>query len=150
MKTHTTITELTYGDLVDLLCIATYGSSWLEIYATDREGLDIAENDCREDVWAKALLAGKKIEFIDHYAEGEVYGDLGRVDEDDEGIYLIGLEDVRKGLEMAFDGTFKGDEEEKDWPLECAEHFKTGSVEMDQPEAECLVQIIMFGEVIYG
>ena len=150
MKTKTVITELTQEDLVDLLCTATYGSYWLEIYAPDREGLDIEESDCREDVWAKALLAGKKIEFIDHYAEGEVYGSLGHVDEDDDGIYLIGLEDVYKGLVNAMDGTFVDESNCKDYARKCALNFSKGDGSMDIDEAECLVQIIMFGDVIYG
>lgn len=149
MKTHTTITDLNHEDLVDLLCTATYGSSWLEIYCPDREGLSIQDGDCREDVWAKALLAGKKIEFIDHYAEGEVYGSLGRVDEDDDGIYQIGIEDVRKGLQNALDGTYPDEADTKSWARMCAEHFIEGEGEMDLPEAECLVQIIMFNDVIY-
>ena len=149
MKTHTTITDLTHEDLVDLLCTATYGSNWLEIWVPDREGLDITDSDCREDVWAKALLAGKKIECIDHYAEGEVYGDLGRVDEDEDGIYLIDLERVKKGLQSALDGTYPDEADTKSWARECAQHFIDGEGEMDLPEAECLMQIIMFGDVIY-
>lgn len=146
MKTHTTITDLTQEDLVDLLCTATYGSSWLEIYAPDREGLDIADNDCREDVWAKALLAGKEIECIDHEAEGEIYNEKGYVDDTDEYesvIYPITLEDIRKGLQKALDS-------EESWPRQCAQDFIAGEGELDLPEAECLMQIIMFGEEIYG
>lgn len=149
MKTHTTITDLTHEDLVDLLCTATYGSSWLECYAPDCEGLSITDVDCREDVWAKALLAGKKIECIDHQADGDVYGPLGRVDEDDEGIYLIGLEDVVRGLQNALDGTFPDTADVKSWAMVCAQHFIEGEGEMDLPEAECLMQIIMFNDVIY-
>lgn len=147
MKTKTTITDLTHEDIVDLLRTATYGSSWLEIWAPDREGLDIEDLDCREDVWAKALLAGKKIECIDHYADGEVYGDLGVIDEDEVGIYRIDLSRVIDGLEMAFDGAFPDGAGVKDWARECARHFLTG--ELDKPEAACLMQIIMFGDVIY-
>lgn len=149
MKTHTTITDLTQEDLVDLLCTATYGSSWLEIYAPDRDGLDITDSDCREDVWAKALLDGRSIECIDHYAEGEVYGDLGHVDEDEDGIYLIDLERIKKGLQSALDGTYPDEAGTKSWARECAQHFIDGEGEMDNPEAECLMQIIMFGDVIY-
>lgn len=152
MKTHTTITELTHEDLVDLLCTATYSSSWLECYAPDREGLSIEDSDCREDVWAKALLAGKSIYAIDHYAEGEVYGDKGRVDADDEDesvIYPITLSDVRNGLESAINGTYRDEANTKTWARECAQHFIAGEGEMDLPEAECLMQIIMFGDVIY-
>ena len=150
MRASIKITELTREDLVDLLCTATYGSSWLECYAPDREGLDIMCGDCREDIWAKALLAGKKIECIDHYAEGEVYDLLGHVDDDGDGIYLIGLDDIRRGLENALNGIFDGDDSEKRWARECAEHFLAGEGEMDNSEAECLMQIIMFRGLIYG
>lgn len=149
MKTHTTITDFTQEDLVDLLCTATYGSSWLEIYCPDREGLSIAATDCCEDVWAKALLAGKKIECIDHYAEGEVYGPLGHVDEDEDGVYLISLSDIITGVQNALDGTYPDEAGTKDWAQECALHYIEGEGELDLPEAECLLQIIMFGDVIY-
>ena len=161
MKTKTIITELNHEDLVDLLCTATYGSSWLECNAPDREGLDVTEQDCLEDVWAKALLAGKKIECIDHYAEGEHYGpnENYAIDPDDESCeYTIGLEDIINGLQKCMDGTFKhGDDEygvrDVKWMKKCFAHFsdpEQGRMEMDNPEAEALMQVIMFGELIYG
>lgn len=160
METKTIIEKLAREDLVNLLCTATYGSYWLECNAPDREGLDITEQDCLEDVWAKALLAGKKIECIDHYAEEEMYGPLGdHLDEDGNGVYLVSLQDILDGLAKCADGTFKVaasnynnyGESEKRWLRECYVHFTTDeSLEMDQPEAEALMQVIMFGELIYG
>ncbi len=151
MKTHTTITELTHEDLVDLLCTATYGSSWLGCYAPDHEGLSITDTDCREDIWAKALLAGKNIVAVDHYAEGEVYSDKGLIDiksDDDSAIYTLSLEDIKKGLEMALNGTFKtNDDSEVDWLHDCVSDLMSG--DLDLVEADALMQIIMFGVLIY-
>ena len=158
MKTKTIITELTQEDLVDLLCTATYGSNWLDCYTPNRLGLDITESDCREDVWAKALLAGHSIECIDYYAEEEAYGNLPHTtDEDGNVTYIVTLEDIKNGLQACFDGTFKigyGDgNSERAWLKECYAHFSDpdeGRMEMDQPEAEALMQVIMFNELIYG
>ena len=155
MKTKTIITELNQEDLVDLLCTATYGSSWLECNAPDREGLDVTEQDCLEDVWAKALLAGKKIECIDHYAEGVSYGTLPHETDEDENVtYQVTLEDVKKGLQACADGTFKEDcGGTLSWLKECFAHFadpENGRMQMDLPEADAIMQVIMFGELIYG
>ena len=158
MKTKTIITELNQEDLVDLLCTATYGSSWLDITAPDTTGCDIKEEDCHEDVLAKCLLAGKKILCFDYYAEGVTYGDLAKgLDEDENGLYEISLDDIMVGLGKCSDGTFRigyGDgSSERAWLKECYAHFSDpddGRMQMDQPEAEALMQVIMFGELIYG
>lgn len=147
MKTKTIITELTQEDLVDLLCTATYGSYWLEIYAPDKEGLQIDDSDCREDVWAKALLAGKKIQCIDHNAEEELYGDKGHIDEDGDAVYEIGLQDIYEGLQKAMDGTYADSCDCKRWArISAADFIKEN---LDNPRAECLMQVIMFNDVIY-
>ena len=158
MKTKTII-ELNQEDLVDLIATATYGSNWLDSYAHDRAGVQVEEGDCIEDVQAKCLLAGKKITFTDYYAEGETYGDLeSRIVEDDVAEYLVGLDDIVAGLQKCAYGTFKHDDDEYGdgevaWLKECYAHFSDpdeGRMEMDQPEAEALMQVIMFGELIYG
>ena len=150
MKTKTIIEELTQEDLVDLLCTATYGSSWLEIYAPDRMGIVVDDNDCREDVWAKALLAGRKIHCVDYYAEGDAYGTLEHETDDEENvIYHVSLQDIYEGLTKCADGTFK-DANVNNWVADCFNHFKDGEGEMDNPQAEALMQVIMFGELIYG
>lgn len=147
MKTKTIITELTQEDLVDLLCTATYGSSWLNIYANDREGIVVEEKDCREDIWAKCLLAGKKITCVDYYAEGEHYGPIedytfGKEDEECE--YQVGLQDIINGLQKCADGLAGS------WCRTCFGHFAEGEGNLDLTEAEMLVQIILFDELIYG
>ena len=153
MRTTTTIEGLTLENLVDLFSTATYGSSWLEIDTTDQTEVEAEDGDCREDIWAKALLRGEYIACIDHNAEGEIYGNLGGVvseDEDESVCYLITLQDVIDGLQKCVDGTFKGDKSEHDWLAKYFQHFKAGEGDMDNPEAEAIMQVIMFNELIYG
>ena len=152
MKTKTIITDLTQEDLVNLLCTATYGSNWLSCYAPDRDGVEITESDCAEDVWAKCLLAGKKISCIDYYAdEGEYYGTLEHeTEEDGQTTYHVSLQDIINGLQKCADGTFTESEEYGEWISKCFRNFQNGGYDMDNPEAEALMQIILFGELIYG
>lgn len=153
METKTIITELTQEDLVNLLCTATYGSNWLEIYAPDRTGFTEDENDCREDIWAKSLLAGHKIDCVDYYAEGEVYGTLEH-DIDDEGnvTYRISLQDIKDGLQKCADGTSKDADKyaDKGFLARCYNDFVNDGDNWDYVEADALMQVILFGELIYG
>ena len=157
MKTKTIITELTQEDLVNLLCTATYGSSWLEIHRTTDKGVKWDGDECLEDTWAKCLLAGNPIECTDHYAEGDHYGELPyKVNDDEDGIeevtYTLTLQDIINGLQKCADGTFIDADNDRagEWLSECYQHFKEDSGDMDNPEAEALMQIILFGELIYG
>jgi len=151
MKTRTIIEELTQEDLVTLFSSATEGSSWLDITAPERTGIEVNPDDCREDVWAKSVLAGHKIKCFDYYAEGETYGGLGRViKKDGTGVYFVGLDEIKKGLAKCADGSFTEDDGERKWLAECFENFKNGGYDTDLSEAEALMQVIMFGELIYG
>ena len=150
MKTKTIITDLTQEDLVNLLCTATYGSSWLDCSAPERSGIIIDDTDCREDVWAKALLAGHKIKVYDYNAEGDTYGKLGRViKEDGTAVYFVGLKEITDGLQKCANGTFTESEEYGKCIAKCFSDFKEDNGDMDNPEAEALMQIILFGELIY-
>lgn len=152
MKTKTIINELTQEDLVNLLCTATYGSMWLSCYAPDREGVEITESDCMEDEWAKCLLAGKKIACTDYYAdEGEHYGTLEHyTEEDGQTTYLVSLQDIINGLQKCADGDYTESEEHGEWISKCLRELQNGGYNLDQPRAESLMQIILFGELIYG
>lgn len=146
MKTRTTITEITKEDLVDLLCTATYGSSWIEIFRDKNitAELDTEEDDCREDIWAKLLFAGKSLYFADFNAwyEDEHYGKLlYEWDEKEQCMkYTFNLQDIIHGLEKAADcdsqlfSSFRNRDD--------------GS--FDIIDAESLMQYIIFGELIYG
>ena len=148
MKTKTIITEINHDDLVNLFSTATYGSSYFDVvkkkkdyYGTELED----ENDCREDTWAKILLAGKPVYVLDYYSEEEAYGNLPHEWDAKRGAmkYTVTLEDIKNGLQKALDNG--------GWDAECAlDLINVDSCNLDLTEAENLLQIITFGEAIYG
>lgn len=148
MKTNAIITEINHNDLVNLFSTVTYDSSYFDVvkkkkdyYGTELED----ENDCREDTWAKILLAGKPVYVLDYYSEEEAYGNLPHVwDERREAMkYTVTLEDIKKGLQKAIDNG--------GWDAKCAfDLINDDSYDFDLTEAENLLQIITFGEAIYG
>ena len=157
MKTQITITEITHDDLVNLFSTALYGSSYL-----DAEYPNICKfehDDCFEDRLAKTLLNGNSIDIRDTYAEGCVYGNLPHELEKDDNVeegyevvrYKVTLEDIKRGLENAANATFKinFDGEER-FAKESFNIFATESLEFDLTTADCLMQIIVFNELIYG
>lgn len=154
MKIKAEVTEITKDDLVNLLCTATYLSNWLGIRIPkgNYTGTELEnENDCKEDKWAKVLLAGKELYADDHYAEDmtDIYGSLphkwrfNKNPDDGWMRYTFTLEDVKKGLGKALS--------EGGYPAECANDLMSpDSVDFDLNEAELLMQYIIFGEEIYG
>ena len=148
MKTKTIITEITHDDLVNLLSTATYGSSYFYVmkkkkdyYGTELED----ENDCREDALAKILLAGKPVYVLDFYSEGVAYGNLPHEWDEKRGAmkYTVTLEDIKNGILKALaNGCLDSD---------CAyDLINDDACDLDLTEAENLLQIITFGEAIYG
>lgn len=163
MKTEVTITDITQEDLVNLLSSALYGSNYLS--ADYEESVEHDEEDCYEDIMAKILLNGGKILITDGYAEnGEVYGFLPcRVDEDEDGItttYFVTLPAIVSGLMRAANGTFNVGENDDycpDWQdknkafaWRSFNAFAYDDTEWDLTTADCLMQIILFNEIVYG
>ena len=148
MKTKTIITGINHDDLVNLFSTATYGSSYFDVvkkkkdyYGTELED----ENDCREDTWAKVLLSGKPVYVLDYYSESEAYGKLPHEWDEKRGAmkYTVTLEDIKKGIEKAINGG--------GYDAKCAfDLINDDSCDLDLTEAENLLQIITFGEAIYG
>lgn len=151
MKTKTIIEELNHDDIVNLFSTATYGSDMFdasydraEYYALP----DANENDCFEDKLARLLSAGKSIVVIDRYSEDpdDYYGELPHKwhwdDNEMTMEYTVTLKDIIKGLQVASDNG--------GWPSKCARHFADEDSSFDLYEAEALLQVIIFGEVIYG
>jgi len=164
MKTQTTILEQTIEDLVNLLSTALYGSNYLSADYDELEGKDVG--DCYEEVMARILLDGGRISITDRYAEdGEVYGNLPcEVKEDEENYgclittYFVTLKDIVSGLTKAANGTFNTrpdvSAEYSDRNIEFAKRsfnaFAFDEREWDYNTADCLMQIILFDEIIYG
>jgi hypothetical protein len=136
--------------LVNLFSTATYGSFYFDVlkkkkdyYGTELED----ENDCREDTWAKVLLSGKPVYVLDYYSEDEdeAYGSLPHEWDNKRGAmrYTVTLEDIKKGLIEAIGNG--------GWDAKCAfDLINDDSCDFDLTEAENLLQIITFGEAIYG
>lgn len=116
--------------LVDLLCTATYGCDWLEIKTLKSERFmdeeveeSVRDEWCREDRWANRLLKGGHIVCIDY---------------EDESRYELTLDDIKRGLEKARDGEALRDY--ADFVNEEDDYFTCNN----------LMQVCIFGEVIYG
>ena len=159
MKTQTTITDLTTEDLVNLFSTAFYGSNYLS--ADYEESVEHDEADCYEDIMANILLNGGKIMVTDSYADGCHYGTLKwQYNEDYDVTYDVRIEDIKRGLERAANGTFnagENDEYQPDWRernIEFAKRsfnaFAFDEREWDAITADCLMQIILFDEIVYG
>lgn len=139
METTIKVTALSHDELVDILSTALYGCDYLgadydrKVYkALVEKG--VTEGDCFEDKLADMLLNGEKITIIDYYAEGEVY--KNGVLEDEDGVYELTLADFLEACSSE----------------EGYEYAKTLLIDEDGDyfTANNLLQIIMFGEVIYG
>lgn len=157
MKTQLTITELTKENLVDLFSTAFYGSSYLE--ADYEEAIEYNEEDCHEEILAEILLHGGAIKVTDYYADGCHYGNLKyQYNEDYDATYYVTLEDIKKGLEKAANGTFNLRPDVNDTFADGNKEFARRSFnafaydesEWDLTTADCLMQIILFDEVVYG
>jgi len=151
MKTKTIITEITHDDLVNLFSTACYGSQWLACdydSTTYRELQNSSADDCLEDKLAKLLLAGKTVKFCDYYAEScyDYYGKLPHKWDDVElcMVYNVTIDDIKTVLQWALNN---GDCYEKKY---ANDFIDNEGYDLDQPEAEYLCQLIMFGKQIYG
>lgn len=149
MKTKTIITEVSHDDLVNFFSTALYGS---EIFSgvydspTYHSLPNCANDDCFEDKLAKMLLAGKTIEIEDWYAEDkdEFYGKLPHTFIDGKCmLYTVGLQDVINGFQKAMD--------DNSYSAACMRNLiDEESYDLDQPQAETIMQYVLFGEQIYG
>lgn len=148
MKTKTVIEEFNQEDLVDLLCTATYGSEFFScrIPKGNYKGTELEDdNDCREDSWAKVLLAGKTLYVYDYNSEEVAYGNLPHkwIPEENAMRYTITLEDIKKGAQQVLDSN-------NNYDKKCMQNWMAGEGDMDLYEAENLLQLFVFGEAIYG
>ena len=157
---NNTISDLTHENLVDLFATALYGSSYLYAYYDDvfYNSLpdDKKQGDCLEDELADTLLNGGEIYIFDSYAEGELYGELQKKEiaesEDgcEDGKYTLTLKDIIEGLEHAANGTYKKYNEDEDYGETAFDYYAKDSSAFDLTEADILIQIILFNEVVYG
>lgn len=145
MKIQTKVTDITHEDLVNLFSTATYQSNWLSISIPREDKTTIHKADCLEDMWAKVILEGKPLYMTDYYAEDsdDSYGKLPHEWVEGYMRYTFTLEDIKKGISKALDSD--------DYIAECIHHLADDDCcEFDNPQAEAIMQYIIFGEEIYG
>lgn len=155
MKTKLTITKLEGRDLSLLLGAAAAGSEWLAI-TTNKDARGGFKVDGSVDLaasWAAHLLAGGKLTAFDSQAEGELRGPIKdkHLDEDGDGVYIFGLDDIIRGLEAAANATYTGALERGKDPGSSSFsslYFRDISA-FSGPEADVLLQIILFNEIVY-
>lgn len=158
IERKTRIEKIEHEDLVNLFSSGLYGNPRIgadydkDFYNSIPVGK--VTGDCYEDKLADVLLNGGKVYLYDEYAEGDVYGSRGEIiEEDDTAMYPTTLEDIKTGLENAFNGTFKTSDPEdssKKYAAECANDLvEDEAMNLDLNEADTLLQIIMFNEIIY-
>lgn len=138
MKTEIKVTGIEHEELVDLLSTALYDSSWFTA-CYDRslyESIENKQGECFEDKLADMLLAGHKISIVDGEADGESYSDkfVKFIDYGDA-VYEIGLQDF---LDVA--STKRG--------YQLLEDVLSG--DGDYYTADSFLQIVVFGEEVYG
>lgn len=152
MKTKVTIVEVTKEDITNLLSTAASGSTWLGLSYDSIEWEEYIlkggkKEDCLEDIMANLLLDGRKVELYDMEAvdETDFFGNLEHYYDDCGNMcYLVSLDNIKEGLERAANS-------DEGWIRDCFKDLmEDDSYNMDQPEAEALIQYILFGELIYG
>jgi hypothetical protein len=124
MKKEVKVLELTKEDLVTFFSAATYGCGYwtIKIKKNSISIYDLDTNQCIEEIWADALLKGGKLVVTDN---------------EDESKYVVDMEKVLKGYTKCYEvspQTMVNFEEENE----------------DMWDGYNLMQVILFGEIIYG
>lgn len=148
MEIKVKIEKLTHEDLVNLLSTTLYGSPvfWGRLLDEYKPFENRGEGDCFEDKMANVLLNGGRIAIVDMESEGEIYknkGVLAFINESNDAQYHFDLKAVKNGLKRAL-------ESKEIYLRRAAFNFLVDDGTFDAADAENLMQMIIFGEVIYG
>ena len=159
IKNNVEIIDITHEDLVNLFSTALLGSSYLSAEYNKEFYSSIPTNkrdgDRFEDKIADVLLNGGEIYIYDCYSEGEVYNSKGVIikeeyGNDESAQYTLTLTDVIEGLQRAANGTYKTNDDTK-FLRNCFNEFVDDDCgDFDLIDADALMQIITFNELIYG
>ena len=159
LKNNVEIIDITHEDLVNLFSTALDGSSYLsaeydkDFYKSIPK--DKKEGDCFEDHIADVLLNGGEIYIYDAYSEGELYSKNGELIKEEYGgeeyaQYTLTLTDIIEGLQRAANGTYKTNNDTK-FIRQCFNEFaEDDCYDLDLTDADALMQVITFNELIYG
>lgn len=122
MKKQVKVSELTKEELVSFFSDATYGCGYWAVSIKEAPKDLNRHNQCIEDIWADVLLQGGKLQVIDVEAEEA---------------HIIDLAKVLDGFSKCYE--------------ECLENIVAFEQENgDMWDAYNMMQVILFGEVIYA
>lgn len=108
----------------------------------NRKGSNLA------DKIADCLLFGGSVVIYDNRSNGDISPGMGFVTLGTK--YTINISDVVDGLSKAANGTYITNND-SEWVSDCFSAFEQGDeAGFGQEEADCLMQIILFNELIYG
>ena len=107
------------------------------------------KGDNFSDKLADSLLSGGNIDIYDNRSENSVlvYNGTDFVNQGTK--YTINISDIVNGLSKAANGTYKVNND-IEWVSSCFNDFKNDEGGFDFFEADALMQIILFNELIYG
>ena len=129
---------------------AEYNKDFYNSIPTDKK-----KGDCCEDHIADVLLNGGEIYIYDAYSEGEVYNYNGTLIKEEYGReeyaqYTLTLIDIVEGLQRAANGTYRTNNDTKFIRQGFNEFADEDCCDLDLNDADALMQIIVFNELIYG
>ncbi len=124
MKKEVKVLELTKEDLVTFFSAATYGCDYwsVKIVRNSISENELDANQCIEEIWADVLLKGGKLAVIDN-------------EEDKK--HIINMDAVLKGYSKCYEVS-----------LQTMVNFEEENEDMW--DGYNLMQVILFGEIIYG
>lgn len=152
-KGYIKVVEISNQELADFLETTCYGSD----FGTDWDENDYAKipmeqktEDFGYNQCADILKYGGSIEVTDWDGNGEHYGSLPHRKTESYVAYTITLEDVRSGIERALNGTYKVSGSVECMNVKASANRVIEGEDYDQYDAQLVMQVILFDEIIYG
>ena len=129
----------------------SYGSQWL-CQQFDKSQVPEVDGEYPDETAVRILLNGGTVDFLDVWAEDgyDVYSDTGYF-ETDCAVYPTDMYDIEAGLEKIREGTWNYcDDEQKELVESDLEELMKGEDScFDIEEAERIMQVILFNEIVY-
>ena len=145
MKINLSVTDITHEDLVNILSTALETSYWAKCEYRVADYVDTDQDDYYEDILAKILLAGKTVVINDTYAEDETdsHGNLNHYWDGEFELmsYEVSLNDIKAGITKCFASA--------DYSHAVTNLIENDAINFDSRDADSLLQMIVFGDVIY-
>ena len=155
MNIKAKVSEITHDELVNLFSTAFFGSyNFLATYDEGKYRHLFKFGDAFEDKLARIVMGKGSFIVYDRgsNAEDEPYGDLKSFFNEANGMigYRVDINAIRKGLNRIFNGQTNDPNMKFKLMRYAIDMMDSDSSEFDMDEADALMQVILFNEVIYG